>query len=83
MYDMDEFDDTFCDTPAWNVARAAFYGDFRPCDSFFRFNGYGNLESTDCLSDWISTEEMSAYCAENRVSLNDGEIQRIIEEYAA
>ena len=49
IYDMDCFDEILYDMKPWEVARACFYGDFRPCDKFFRFNSYGNLESMDYI----------------------------------
>ena len=42
----DFFNTFFADNPM-EVARATFYGDYRYCDQYVRFNGYGNLESFD------------------------------------
>ena len=47
IYPMDEFDEVTEGMTRWEVARAAFYGDFCPVRDFFKFNAYGNLESMD------------------------------------
>ena len=44
--DEDFFNTFFSDNPM-EVARATFYGDYKYCDPYVRFNGYGNLESFD------------------------------------
>ena len=46
-YDMDLFDE-FMDgyTPS-EIARMIHFGEFNPNDDYFRFDGYGNLESLD------------------------------------
>ena len=46
-YDMDEFDELHSGSTPWEIARAIHFGDFNPCDNYFRYNVYGNLESTD------------------------------------
>lgn len=47
IYTMDMFDEIMDGCDPWEIARSAFYGDFRPCDDYFGFNGYGNLVSFD------------------------------------
>lgn len=37
------------------AVRATFYGDFRFMDSYFKFNGYGNIDS---FSEWQIVQEM-------------------------
>lgn len=70
IYPMEEFDDimnssTESEGPLW-LAQRIFFGDFNPNHDWFRFNGYGNLCSTDYLSDWeesgvIDIEAISAW----------------------
>ena len=54
-FDMNDFNEIMGNMTAWEVARAAFYGDFCPAHDYFRFNGYGNLESAD---EWKIRDEM-------------------------
>ena len=78
---MDEFDELNDGMKPWDLARACFYGDFRPCDEFWRWNAYGNIDSTDYIADWIDLEEIAAYCAEHEDALYCDEIQEAIDEY--
>lgn len=47
-WDNDEefYNSFFLDNPM-ELARAIYYGNFRYCDDYVRFNSYGNLETTD------------------------------------
>jgi hypothetical protein len=72
--DMESFDE-FLDSP-WEAVRSAFYGgrfgfdrdSFNPNDDYFRFNGYGNVESIpyldDYLKDMIDEESFYDWCVE-------------------
>lgn len=65
IYSMEEFDNMNSVYAPWEITRMAFFGDFRPCDDYFYYNGYGNLESfqswkeketfidIDCMIDYI------------------------------
>ena len=51
-----------------NVAeavRAVCYGDYRYRDTYVVFNGYGNLETSDRLDDYIYIEDLAGYLEEN------------------
>ena len=53
-FDMDEFDDFMSNYSPMEIARLIFFGnDFNPNDDYFRFNGYGNLESAN----WYDVED--------------------------
>jgi hypothetical protein len=72
--DMDSFNE-YLDSP-WEAVRSAFYGgrfgfdrdSFNPNDDYFRFNGYGNVESIpyldDYLKDMIDEESFYDWCVE-------------------
>lgn len=47
FYDMDEFDEFMSNCTPSEIARMIHFGDFNPNDDYFRFDGYGNLESLD------------------------------------
>lgn len=59
-YDMDEFDELHSGSTPWEIARAIHFGNFNPCDNYFRYNAYGNLESNDY-------RDYSAYLDDNFV----------------
>lgn len=58
IYDTEEFDDICSGMDAHDIARRVFYGDFRPCDNYFTFDGYENFKSSDYLSDLIYIDEL-------------------------
>ena len=47
--DMDLFDDVMCGWKPIDIALRIRFGDFNPNHHYFRFDGYGNLESTDTI----------------------------------
>jgi hypothetical protein len=87
--DMSLFDDLFGDMSPLAIVRRVKYGDFRPDDDYFAFNGYGNLVSFNDLSDYgpFSYEALAEYLVDN----GDGDFEvdtdmlqdYFIEEYFA
>lgn len=87
--DMSLFDDLFGDMSPLDIVRRVQYGDFRPDDDYFAFNGYGNLVSFNDLSDYgpFSYEELAEHLVDN----GDGDFEvdtdmlqeHFIEEYFA
>lgn len=85
IYSMDEFDEIFSDTKPWEIARACFYSRrFNPSDSWFWFNGYGNVESADYISDHddrspIDLDEVAEYIVSNDDELFNDDIRAILD----
>ena len=85
IYSMDEFDEIFSDTKPWEIARACFYSRrFNPSDSWFWFNGYGNVESSDYISDHddrspIDLDEVAEYIVSNNDELFNDDIRAILD----
>lgn len=49
-YDMEyEFDELMNGLSPWDIARMIYYGEFNPTNNYWRYDGYGNLESTDYI----------------------------------
>ena len=57
-YDMDEFDEFMSNYSPMQIAQMIFFGDFNPNDDYFRFNGYGNLESANWLDVEAEAEDL-------------------------
>lgn len=80
---MDEFDEIFSDMSPLHLANRMFYGNFRPCDAYFRFNGYGNLNSSDFpeFEGWIDVDAIAGYILENhdlgRTSIRDWLVENL------
>lgn len=85
IYSMDEFDEIFSDTKPWEIARACFYSRrFNPSDSWFWFNGYGNVESADYISDHddrspIDLDEVAEYIVSNDDELFNDDVRAILD----
>lgn len=83
VYSMEEFDEIMSGSSPWEIARTCFYGDFRPCDDWFTFNGYANIDTFDYLAEEncpIYIDDIASYILENEDSLNNGEIEEILNE---
>ena len=57
-YYMEELDDFTSGMSHWEVLRLAYCGDFKPDDTYFHFDGCGNLESTDYPKDCIDDTDI-------------------------
>ena len=80
IYSVNEIDDVLYDMKPWEILRAGFYGDYRPCDKFFKFDGYGNLKSFDYPSEEIWPDEIAEYCIDNDQDFDNDEIREILDE---
>jgi hypothetical protein len=81
IYYMDEFDEIFNGCTPWEIARTCFYsGKFCPANNYFWFNGYGNAESSDYITDKIDIDEIAEYIIDNNNSLYNDKIQEILDE---
>lgn len=84
VFSIEDFDEIMNGKEPWEIARACFYGrNFCPVDSWFWFNGYGNLESTDyfpCKHGPIYVEDIADYIERTEDNLDYDEIQAILED---
>lgn len=53
LYDMDDLDELMGGEMPHDIARKIWFGDFNPMSDYWKFDGYGNLESFEYVSDWI------------------------------
>lgn len=53
LYDMDDFDELMYGMKPHDIARKIWFGYFNPMSDYWKFDGYGNLESFEYVSDWI------------------------------
>lgn len=64
IYSMDELNELLSGWDPFDIARAIYYGDCCPQHDYFKFNGYGNIESTDFLDSWIDKKEIARHIDE-------------------
>lgn len=83
IYSMDDFDELLCGREPWDIARMAYYGEFCPTDSYFRFNVYGNLESTDnpLREGWIDINNLAEYAIDYGEDFGDSYIQALLAQW--
>lgn len=82
-YSMEEFDDYLSGMKPWDVARAVTFGDFNAAHDYFRFNAYGNLESTDYpdLDSNITVDDIMEEIDSIPYNYLPSEITNILDEY--
>ena len=81
IYSMCELDEILEGRTPTDILSMGFYGDFRPQHDFFWFNGYGNLESADRITDMpIFAIDIANYILLKEDSLGNDEIQEILDE---
>lgn len=83
FYSMGDFDDALCGFRPWEIVRAAHYGEFNPVESYFRFNAYGNLESTDnpVRDGWVDTGNLARYAVDCGEDFGDSDIQALFDQW--
>lgn len=82
IFEMDMLDDVCDGHDAYWLACRVYYGEFNPNDDYFKFDGYGNLESLDdCgVREAICADEIADYCIEKNDHLFDDDIIDILLE---
>ena len=83
FYDMDDFDGALGGFEPWEIARAAYYGEFCPVDSYFKFNVYGNLESSNnpLRDGWVDTKALAEYAVDNGEDFGDNDIRALFDQW--
>lgn len=83
IYPMDDFNELLYGREPWEIARAAYYGEFCPADSYFRFNVYANLESTDdpLYEGWIDTNTLAEYAIDYGEDFGDSNIRTLLDQW--
>lgn len=66
IYDNDEmfFEEIFGGNKM-SLVRAIAFGEYSYSDAYIKFNGYGNLETTNDPEEWITISEIAEYILEN------------------
>lgn len=83
IFPMDDFNELLYGREPWEIARAAYYGEFCPADSYFRFNVYANLESTDdpLYEGWIDTNTLAEYAIDYGEDFGDSDIRTLLDQW--
>ena len=80
FYNDENFFNTFFQDDPMGAARAAFYGDWNYCHGYVRFDGYGNLQSSNYPSELMDMkEEYWTSWIDDNIDLEDEESQEVID----
>lgn len=80
IYNMDEFDEIMSGMSPSDIALKIFYGDFRPNDHYFKFDGCANFQSFDYISVEVDLEEIADYIVDNDEDFDNSDIREILGE---
>ena len=78
IYYMEELNELMYGMKPLDILREARDVDIN--DDWIRWNGYGNLESTDCPEDWMDLAEIADYIVENEDPLYNDDIRDLMDE---
>lgn len=78
---MDRLDDVIIDQPASWLLDRMFYGDFNPRHAYWRFNGYGNLESFDGSFESLFDKHIDETVMVEYIRDNMDKYREYLEEY--
>jgi|DEB0MinimDraft_10_1074344.scaffolds.fasta_scaffold61685_2 hypothetical protein len=65
IFDMDDFNELMNGYEPTYIADRISFGEFSSNHDYFKFDGYGNLESTNYLSDFIDFEDFADEIMDN------------------
>lgn len=83
IYSMGMLNEAYYGKDPLDILLDAYNGAFNPNDNWFRWNGYGNLESTNRpIDDWIDIDidDIADYIVENDEDLNSKDIRDLLDE---
>ena len=82
IFYIDMFDEMMQGLDPWDIACKVQYGDFNPSFEYFKFNGYGNIQSI-CkweLDRLIDISDIVDYILENNFSFENNDILYILDD---
>ena len=77
IFEMDEFDEMLGGKTPTEIVNSIRYGGFASTDEYFRFNGYGNIES---LSYADIVEELDSYLGEIADCIENGNYYNMLPD---
>ena len=80
IYAMNEMEEILNGVDKWELIRMVQFGDFDCTKDFWGFNGYGNLVSYNAWEVPVYAEDIADYVLLNENSLDNDEIQEILDE---
>lgn len=82
IFTIDMWDDIFTNMDTFDIACKVFYGDFNPSYEYFKFNGYGNIQSI-CkweIDRFVDINDIVDYIIDNNYSFENNDISYILDD---
>ena len=81
IHEVEQMDELFYGQTAEWILHRAYYGEYNPTADYFKFNGYGNIQSIwefelDSYIDW---DAVADYCLDNNDDLYNSEVREILD----
>lgn len=81
VYSMREFNEIMEGMTPWEIARCCYYsGNFCPAHNYFKFNGYGNIVSSDYLDKLIYIDDFADYLEAEKNAFYNADLQDLFDE---
>lgn len=80
IYSMDDLNSELEGRTPTDIINIVRCGDFNPNHKYFKYNGYGNLISTDYIIDWLEVSDIVNFIMLENNALYNTDIQNILDE---
>ena len=77
-YEMDQFNELMSGHDPEFIAHRIFFGDFNPTHDYFRFNGYGNIET---ISNWELERVMEDWADDIVIAYKELSEEGVVDGY--
>lgn len=82
IFTIDMFDEIFNGYDPFDIATKIHYGDFNPAYEYFKFNGYGNIQSI-CkweIDRFVDITDIADYIIDNNCDFDNNDILYILDD---
>lgn len=81
IYEVEQMDELFYGQNVEWILHRAYYGEYNPTADYFKFNGYGNIQSIFGfeLDSYIDWDAIADYCLDNDDELYNGDVREILD----
>ena len=63
-----DFDEVLESEKPSDIANLIYFGNYNPNDKYFKFDGYGNIKTLDCIADEVDEDDVIDYLIEKSIS---------------
>lgn len=67
----DFFNEFFDNKDIYNIVQRVHFGNFQYNEKFIKYNGYGNLDTTNYIEDWIDFENIANEILNENINIDN------------